>query len=182
MTDPKDTWDWWRIPALLLWLAFFLIGLAPDHLFVWLRETGHVTTQNALANSPYLITISFAGYLAYFVLQRCLDTEISDGESAARALQTCIYALAAFLPLPLDTIFHAGEIADPSYRHVIYIAGVGKLFFWWYLWLLFVRYYGMGTENVFSSMLSLFPSSYFRKTEVAQENGKAQTTTDVTKD
>ncbi len=158
MRDSGGQFDYWRLPSLALWLVFFGVGLLPEWVYDELRILGAVVTQKALINSPYLITVGFAGYLAVFCFNKCRLADATEAVARANALQNGVIALLAFLPLPLELLVQARDIPVASARHFIYMLGTVKLIAWWYLLLLFIRYYMSGNPRVFTRMASLLPS------------------------
>jgi len=110
VSQSKSSIDVWTIPTLILWLVFFVIGLFPEGMFWATRYAGKVVTQNAVINSPSLITVSLSVYLAFFVYLRCVDTGASRENAAARGIQIGILALIAFLPYPFYLLISPGDL------------------------------------------------------------------------
>jgi len=159
-----DAHDYWRLPAFVLWLAFFAVGLLPEPAYLGLRELAGVLPQRALVNSARMITVMMAAYVAVFASNRCIQSGLSQAGAQDRALQIGIIALAAFLPIDFLTLFtlHANPLAQD--KTLNYAAGGIKVLAWWYLLSLFLRYYLLGQEDAFARMRSLFPSSRHRAT------------------
>jgi hypothetical protein len=157
VSAPEDKSDYWRLPAFILWVLFFLVGLAPEPVFMTLREWSGVLPQRAVVNSPHLITVAFAGYVALFCWHRCRDAGLSHWESQDRALQLGVVALVAFLPVDFLTVFTAHTNPLVQHRFSLYLVGIGKLATWWLS--MFVRYYAFGADRVFAHVPSLFPSA-----------------------
>lgn len=152
--------DLWRFPLFLLWLVFFIAGLAPEPVFVLLREAGGVLTQRALVNSPHAITIALAAYLAIFVYRRCRDAGDLPGVAQDKALQLGVVALVAFMPVDLGAILAAHRAPELQYRLLLYGAGLFKLVAWWSLLPFFIRYYLFRNDHPFSDMHTIFPSTH----------------------
>jgi hypothetical protein len=151
--------DLWRYPTLLLWFVFFFVGLAPQPVFLLLREAGGVLPQYALVNSPYLITVIFAAYIALFSLHRCGESELPLHLAQDKALQLGVIALIAFLPVELEILITAHTYPLMQNRFLLYLAGAGKLVAWWYLFSLMLRYYVFRLDDVFARVPSVFPSA-----------------------
>lgn len=157
--------------ALLVWAIIFAAGLVPDLAFAALRGLAGVTAQNAVVNSSYAITFALSGYIGVFVLQRCRDAGAPEGEARAKAFLAACMGLAAFLELPsrgnspfeprtfLEVWINFRVIDDTYARNVILIAGIGKLFCWWFLFALLLRYYAFGNSRVFRTLPSIAPSA-----------------------
>lgn len=160
MNGSHSRWDAWTIPTLLLWLVFFLAGLDPEALFERLRELGLVVTQKAMINSPYVVSLLFAGYLGWFAYQRCIESGLSKVDAKARGLQIGIIGLMAFLSFSPKMVALVGEIQDGRYQTVVMIVAFAKLFAWFYLLILILRYYLLGQNDVFARISSVFPSTY----------------------
>lgn len=144
---------------MLLWLVFFLVGLAPNIAFVILRDLGRVLTQNAMVNSPHVITLAWAAYVAFFVYARCLENGVPKAEAQDKALQLGIFAWLAFLPADFYSIAIAHTNPLMRDRVILYFIAAIKLASWWTLLLMFGRYYLLGADTVFANVATLFPSS-----------------------
>ncbi len=160
MTTPHRRWDPWSIPTLILWLAFFAVGFLPEEAFMLLRWAGRVVTQNAMVNSPYFITLGFSGYLAFFVYSRCREAGQGVLDAQGRAWQVFIVALLAFLNIPVQALRDVQNFGLAHQRHLIYFVYACKSIACLYLVSLMVRYYLLGRDRTFSSLVSVFPSSY----------------------
>lgn len=158
--------DLWRAPALALWIVFFLIGLAPEEMFYWLRAFAGVLPQRALINSHHLVTLGLAGYVGLFGYHRCLDVGLSSRDAQDRGLQLTVLGLIAFLAVDFRLLLEAHLNPIFQYRLFTYFVGVSKLVSWWALMALFVRYYGFGDDHAFAGIPSVFPSTRHRKTDV----------------
>lgn len=154
--------DFWRVPAFILWILFFLIGLAPEEVFFWLREAAGVLPQRALVNSYHLITLGLAGYVGLFCYHRCLDAGLSPREAQDRGLQLIVVGLVAFLSVDFRLLVTAHMNPIFQYRLTTYFVGISKLVAWWSLMTLFIRYYAFREDRVFTRIPSLFPSSHRR--------------------
>ncbi|MCP4641824.1 MAG: hypothetical protein GY851_15380 [bacterium] len=160
MTDRDQDIDLWAIPNLLLWTAFFGIGLEPERTFVLLRQLSGVVTQSAWVNSPGLITAAFAVYLSVFVYHSCIGAGLEPRGAQGRAVQTGVLGLAAFLWYsPRQLIAWVQDIPVPELRWIVYGAAVMKLVSWLYLYLMVLRYVGLGQKRTFASMPVVFPSA-----------------------
>jgi hypothetical protein len=154
--------DVWRVPAFILWIFFFLIGLAPEEVYFWLREVAGVLPQRALVNSYHLITLGLAGYLGLFCYHRCLDAGLSPREAQDRGLQLTVVGLVAFLSFDFRLLVTAHMNSIFQYRLTTYFVGISKLVAWWALMALFIRYYAFREDRVFAGIPSLFPSTHRR--------------------
>ena len=159
MNETGQKWDLWKLPTLFLWLAFFLAGLAPTYVFSALRHYAIVLPQNALINSPHMITIALAGYMAVFVFNRCLAAGASVSDAQDKAIQIGIFAWVAFLPLDFYDVILA--YANPLVRNrtIVYFAAAMKLTAWWLLFVMVLRYYLMRGNSLFSGTVCLFPNA-----------------------
>jgi hypothetical protein len=177
--------------ALLMWALVFAAGLVPDLAFDALRTLAHVAPHKALINSSYAITLAVSGYLAVFVLHRCRDAGAPEPEARSKALLAGCMGLAAFLELPnrgtspfeprtfLEVWINFRVIPDTYARNVILIAGIGKLFCWWFLFALLLRYYAFSNSNVFRSLPPIAPSHRRKptpKTKPTEDPTQTQTT------
>ncbi|MCX5756985.1 MAG: hypothetical protein NTU83_00455 [Candidatus Hydrogenedentes bacterium] len=151
--------DPWRYAAFLLWMVFFITGLSPEPVFFLLRQTGGVLTQRALVNSPHVITVAFAGYIALFVYHRCRGAGDSSGAAQDKALQMGVVALLAFMPVDLGAVLSAHKAPILEHRVLLYGAALLKLVAWWSLLALFIRYYLFKADAAFAEIGSLFPST-----------------------
>ena len=151
--------DPWAFPTLLLWLVFMLMGLLPEAVFHALREAGYVLTQDAIVNSPYAITIAFSLFIAYFVYSWCLEAGGSGNEASAKAVQTALVGLLAFLPVPVGLLFQAGDIMNPELRLIVLTLIPFKMLCWLYLLSIPLRYYAFGNRHVGRRMWCIFPSA-----------------------
>ena len=161
----------WDILALLVWALVFAAGLVPDLAFTAIRLLANVSAPSAIVNSSFAITFAISGYLALFVLQRCRDAGASENEARAKALVGGLMALAAFIELPnrgispfeprtfLEVWLNFRQIDDTYLKTVVLIIGIGKLFCWWYLFALLLRYYAFGNHRVFRALPPIGPSA-----------------------
>ncbi len=174
MSDQSQSrWDPWTFPTLLLWFVFMLIGLLPEYVFYALREAGYVLTQDAIVNSPYAITVTFSIFIAYFVHQRCLEAGGSVHEACAKAVQTGLAGLLAFLPVPVGLVFYAGDVLHPDLLLMVAMLISAKMLCWLYLLSIPLRYYGLGNRRVCVHMWCVFPSaSWPAREETAGDAGE----------
>jgi len=165
VTQPTSRWDLWTLPAYLLWLVFFLVGFDPELAFQAAREFGLVVSQNALVNSPHLITLSLSGYLGFFTFQRSLEAGLNRADAKARGLQFAILGLIAFLAFSPFQLLDARAIPVAKLRLIVIFVGGTKLFIWFMLLGVIARYYLLGHVHVFSNMVSVMPSTYMSDDE-----------------
>lgn len=161
MSESPNSQDLWRFPTLLLWLLFFIVGLAPEPVYNLLRQAGAVVPQYAIVNSPQALTVGLAAYLALFCLNRCRATGLPLSAAQDRALLVGVLGLAAFLPidfLRLVQLWLNPETQRRLFAYLNYAAAIVKVAAWWYLLSVIVRYY-VGVENAFAEIPSIFPSS-----------------------
>jgi hypothetical protein len=151
--------DPWRYAAFLLWAGFFIAGLSPEPVFFLLRQAGGVITQRALVNSPHVITVAFAGYVALFVYHRCRGAGDAPGAAQDKALQMGVVALLAFMPVDLGAVLTAHTTPILEHRVLLYGVALLKLVAWWSLLALFIRYYLFKADGAFAGIGSLFPST-----------------------
>ena len=159
MNDTIRERDWWRVPALILWIAFFTVGLAPEYVYFWLREAAGVLPQHALVNSHHLITLGLACYLGLFCYHRCIDAGLSPREAQDRGVQLTVVGLVAFLSVDFRLLLTAYMSPIFKYRVTIYLIGISKLAAWWSLMTLIIRYYAFRDDRIFAAIPSLFPSA-----------------------
>jgi hypothetical protein len=174
VSNSDSRWDAWTFPTVLLWLVFFFAGLDPETLYERLRELGLVVTQNAIVNSPYVVSLVFAGYIGLFAYHRCIESGLSKIDAKARGLQIGIIGLMAFLSFSPAMVTLVGEIPERRYQTVVMIVAFAKLFAWFYLLILILRYYMLGHNHVFARISSAFPSTY-RGADEPVELGQATT-------
>jgi len=151
--------DPWRIPALILWIGFFLIGLAPEYVYFWLREASGVLPQHALVNSHHLITLGLACYLGLFCYHRCIEAGLSSRAAQDRGIQLAVVGLVAFLSVDFRLLLAAYMSPMFKYRVTVYLIGISKLVAWWSLMTLIIRYYAFRDGRIFAAIPSLFPSA-----------------------
>lgn len=171
MNDKKETLDIWSAGTVLLWLGIFMAGLFPETVFYWLRETGLVATQRALINSPWMITLSCAGFLGWFSYRRCIESNDAADVALGKSVQIVILGLAAFLPLHIEQLSLYLRIPIAFYRNVILLIIACKALSWFYLLSLLLRYHLLTGHNAFKQMPLLFPSAlYFGKSAPDDQN------------
>lgn len=174
MSDSEPRFDPWALAAALLWLVFLCAGYMPEELFAFLRAEGRVVTQDAMVNSPYLITVAFSIYFGYFAYQRCRECGLGPADCQARALQVGIVGLLAFLNIPLQVLFDAPQIPVARLRNLVFAIFAAKTAAWLYLASLIVRYYLLRNVQVFGNLASVFPSNH-RLEDECEDLGKANT-------
>lgn len=154
-------YDPWGVPAFLAWLLFLQIGLAPVAFFNLLRDAGHVLTQNALINSPWLITLAFAGYVGVFTYRECLSAGQNRPEAQSKATYHVIIGLVAFMALPFDLrlLLALDHIPVLEYRLVVLLVAPMKILAWLYFLLLGARRFLFGNPLAFTRAPILFPSA-----------------------
>ncbi len=159
MSQSNISFNIWTLPTLALWLVFFIVGLLPESAYWAARVAGGVVTQNAIINSPSLVTLFLALYLAFFAHRRCLDAGVSRENALARAIQVGILALIAFLPYPFYLLLAPGNLSllGTMLRNIDELAAVfglpvAKLLAWGYLLLTVVRSQLPGGDAVFARM------------------------------
>lgn len=172
MTQSKHQYDYWRVPAMVVWTLFFWMGLLPEESFRLMRTLGRVPTQDALINSCHLITLGFAGYLAFFIFRVCREHGESSDSARGKAMQIGILALAAFIALPLARVVYYSEIPIAEYRRLVLGVATVKYLTWAYLFTLIFRYYCIDGARAFLRLPSLFPSVR-RQQRAAQDKQKA---------
>lgn len=162
---PVNGWD---IVSLLIWGMFFMCGLAPDIAYHGLRSLANVAPHSAMINSSLAITIALAGYIAIFALRRCREAGASEDQARRKAVVAGLMGLSAFLELPgsgispfeprtlIEVWVHFRSISDLYLRNVIVAVGAGKLFCWWYLFGMMLRYHLFGNRRVFLLLPALF--------------------------
>ena len=148
----------WTLPTYLLWLVFFVIGFDPELAYEVARETGFVVSQNALVNSPHVVTLALAGYVGFFTYQRCLEAGLRKPDAQTQGLQFAILGLIAFLAFSPFQLLSYAQIPVAKLRFIVLLVGGTKLFMWFLLLGVIARYYLLGHVHVFASMVSVFPS------------------------
>jgi len=138
---------------------FFGIGLVPEGAYWAARELGAVVTQNAIVNSPSLVTMFLSMYVAFFVYQRCQDAGLSRENAMARAVQVGILGLIAFLPYPFHLLLSPGDLyllrsGVHRFDELAAVFGlpVAKLLAWVYLLVAIVRSYLTTGADIFVNM------------------------------
>jgi len=171
--NSRNSIDLWRIPNLLLWVAFFAVGLYPEWVYDALRDYGQVASQRALTNSSWLITLSWAAYLAWFSLARCREAGDSPASATAKSVQVFLLGLTAFMPLRLEQVAEYQYIPIPEYRWILYGMIGAKCISCLYLVLIVLRYCLFSGYAVFVNMPALFPSAHAPETGGKRENPEA---------
>jgi len=157
VSEPAEQNPSWRLATFALWIVFFAVGLLPESVYYTLREAGSVTTQDALINSPYFITVALAAFLGYFSWNRSREELVPEKIAWRTAAQNGIVALLAFLPLPLGLLNQVAEVPLPGVRRFIYGIAALKLGAWGYLFVLMSLYYALGNGRVFAWVAHVFP-------------------------
>ncbi len=143
----------WRLPTLLLWLILIFTGAFPVVTFSLLRELGHVTTQRALINSPYMVMIGWSAFLGYFAHARCRAAGLDQQKSLGRTLELIVVGLVAFVPFPWQILGAFERIPKLELQVVVLIVGAAKVIALISLVLLVVRYYYGAGDAVFTRLL-----------------------------
>ena len=159
MKEPSHSYDVWRFPAFLLWLAFLLVGLAPEPVFLLLRQWSGVLPQHAWINSHHLLTLVWSGYVGLFCYHRCRDAGLGAYEAQDKGLMLVLVGLLACLPIDFEVLFTAHTNPLIQYRSVVYGVGLSKCAAWWWIAAVFTRYYLFGVNDVFVRIPSVFPST-----------------------
>lgn len=160
MSESPSQFDFWRIPAFVLWVLLFVAGLVPDLVFFVLREAGHVKTQSALVNSHYMITFLLAGFTGMFTHARCREAGAGDLPARGKALQTAVMGLVAFLPVPWYLLPRLHEIPKLELRLVVLFVCGAKMLAWSYLLSVLMRYYFWNGQRAYLNMFMVLPSMY----------------------
>lgn len=168
MNNSSKPLDFWRVPVFFLWVVFFVAGLFPEPAFAILRQLGDVLPQRALVNSPHLITVMLAAYVAVFAWHRCVEAGLSALEAQDKAFQLGIVALVAFLA-PVDPLIMYVARGNPFAQNRILIYGVGaiKLLAWWSLLIVFIRYYVFNVDDAFAEVVQVVPRTWRAKKKTA---------------
>ncbi|HJP37079.1 MAG TPA: hypothetical protein QF901_13960 [Gammaproteobacteria bacterium] len=167
----------WDVLTLGLWSILFVVGLVPDLVFYLLRDWAFVSPRTAMVNTPAVVTLAFSAYLAFFVLQRCRESGLTEVEAQGRAIQAGLLAIVAFLYLPssggasasgpssheartiLELLIGFQDINIGLLKWIVLFIGSSKLLTWCYLFTLVVRYHAIGNRAVFAAMPSFFYSA-----------------------
>lgn len=163
MDTPVPTKDPWRWPTLGLWTLFFAAGLLPNETFDGLRVLSGVVTARAAINSPWVLPLAQAAFLFYFFHEACRRAGIDPDQSGAKALQTAIVALVAFLPMELSQILEMQYNPVPQLRLLYFGAALVKGIAWLYLFTLAIRYHLKG-DQVLRALWVFFPSARYPQT------------------
>jgi hypothetical protein len=155
VSETQQKSDYWRWPALLLWLIFFTVGIVPERIFLVLRDIADISTYDAALNSYQLITLALAAYFGFFCYQRCHDAGLDAPIAQAKAIQVAALGLLAFLDVPFEQLL---EGRNPYYHFLLGISAA-KMLTWLYLYSIMVRYYVARKRNVFAHMVTLIPSA-----------------------
>lgn len=144
MSTHQSRRDPWRVPALLLWSIFFLLGLWPELTFSLMRHAGYVFSQNAIINSYNFISWCLTGFVVHFAYHRSLEARLSPLEALGKAFQLGILAfvafadILAFIGIPLEQI---QEVRSGVGITAILTVAAIKLVAWLYLFSIVLRYY-----------------------------------------
>ena len=151
--------DVYRTGSTILWCGFFLAGLAPVEVFWLLREAGRVVTQNALTNSPVLITLALAGYVGLFIYRVAREHHLAHRLALAYGAQSFLLGLVAFSTLSTNDYIGFFNIPSWDLRMLLLAAGVCKAIAWVQLFTWVLRYHALGAEALFNTMPCIFPSA-----------------------
>jgi len=158
MDTPAPTKNVWRWPTLGLWTLFFAAGLLPNETFDGLRMISGVITTRAAINSPWVLPLAQAAFLFYFFHGACHRAGMDPEQSGAKALQTAIVALVAFLPMELSQIPEMRYNPVPQLRLLYFAMAAVKGIAWLYLFTLTIRYHLRGGQ-VLRALWVFFPSA-----------------------
>lgn len=163
MSKRLERQPFWELLNTGLWLAFFAVGLEPERFYSVLRQQAGVVTQEAWINSPHLVTLALAGYLAYFAWLRCIEAGMPPGAAHSRAVEIALFGLIGFLWYSPAMLLYVNEIPVADLRLVVWLVVPAKLFAWFYLFTVVMRYVLLGHTAAFADMPGLFPSSRVRR-------------------
>ena len=161
MSSTESNDDAWRWPALALWLPMLTAGMFPEAVFTALRRAGHVTTQDALVNSPFLLYWGLVAFTACFVYHACMEGDDGAPVARARAFTAAVVAMMAFLPIRMEALPQYFMVMPAEQRNTLLSAAAVKSLAWLYLFSLLLRYY-LGDARVFHRLPSLLPSVWGR--------------------
>lgn len=161
MTNQDTSPDVWALPVVVLWAFFFIVGLFPQMVFLLLREAAWVQSQNALVNSPALITLGLASYLGWFAYQRCIETGMKPIDAQGRGLYVAVLGSIAFWGFPFEFFFHMPALLGWTDRAVTYLFGFAKIAAWIYLYAAVLRYHAYGNTQVFAHLLPISHAESF---------------------
>ena len=167
MNYSKSPINAWTVPTLALWLVFFSAGLFPEAVYYAARLAGSVATQNALVNSPNLVTLFLALYLAFFAYHCCLNAGLSRENALVRAIQVGVLSLIAFLPYPFFMLLAPGSLEQLNNRLqradeflAVFGLPVAKLLAWLYLLIAIFRHHLTGGGKIFAHMYPRLPRKH----------------------
>ncbi len=172
--DPDVIRSPWRWPMLVLWCAFFLMGLFPEAIYFQIRNAGGVVTQNALVNSPVLLYLGLLVFVTHFAYARCREHGLDPALSRAKALTILVYGMIGFLPMRAEAVVDYAAIPIPAYRNLLLATVALKGLCWAYLFVLVLRYHFLQGAEVFAGLPTLLPSvRRSEPEEPAVEEGKS---------
>lgn len=153
-----DPVDGWSLCLVALWTLFFLLGLFPEAAFWYFRNLGAVAGQRALVNSPWSITLGWVAFIAMFVYNRSRESGHDENGAQARAIETALIALVAFMPVELQLLPDYLAVPYPAMKYLLVGAVSAKLLCALYLFLLVLAYSLWWGLRVFEHMKTLLPS------------------------
>lgn len=168
-----------RLLTLVLWTAFFLIGLFPDLFFqsICLLSFGWIPSRTVFPYSDFGVTVALSLYFGVFVFHQARAAGRAAGDASTRGVYGWALALVAFLG-GVQFLVAMPPGMPRLYRAAVYVGMSAKLLAWVYLYTLVLRYYLLGQRGVFGSFLPLFLADESREPEHAAEaprEGQGQT-------
>lgn len=147
----------WCIPLLMLWAFFFVVGLFPSPVVARLEQAGWIAWEPAPTTSPTLITLAFAGYMAWFAYARCRETGQESRAAKLRASYAFVLGVIAFVDFPFWLLISMPETVTGYQRYILYLIGPVKICAWLFLYSTVLRYYGSFTRADDAAFAKLAP-------------------------
>lgn len=168
----------WDFLTMGVWSILFVIGLVPELVFHQLRSTAAVSASGSLVNSSSVITLSFAAYLAFFVLRQCKAAGLDAPNAQGRAVQAALWSLIAFLEIPtrspvfgtqtlLGIFLNSPALPSLELKVIIWAVSACKLIAWSYLFALMFRFHLRGDREAFNGIRMIVPTSHAQHPEPA---------------
>jgi len=155
-----DSVDGWSLCLVALWTLYFLLGLFPEAAYWYFRNAGAVAGQRALVNSPWSITLGWVAFIAVFVYSRSREAGHDESGALARAVETGLIALVAFMPVELQLLPDYLAVPYPTMKYLLIGAVSAKLLCALYLFLLVIAYSLWWGLWVFENMKTILPSGH----------------------